>query len=41
MADNNYKPKVNLDMVLQGYVKADPKLAGAVRGYTAKKEDEK
>lgn len=34
--DNKYVPKLNTDMVLQGYVKADPKLAGLVRGYTAK-----
>ena len=36
--EKKYIPKVNPDMVLQGYVHADPKLAGLVRGYTAKKQ---
>lgn len=41
MAEKKYVPQIDPDMVLQGYVKADPKLAGMVRGYTAKKKEDK
>ena len=41
MAEQKYIPNLNPDMVLQGYVKADPKLAGLVRGYTAEQENKK
>lgn len=28
-----YEPKLNVDALLQGYVGADPKQVGALRGY--------
>lgn len=30
-----YEPKLNVDALLQGYVGADPKQVGALRGYVA------
>ena len=34
-----YQPKLNRDALLQGYVGADPKAVGLIRGYTQQQVD--
>ena len=34
-----YQPRLNPDALLQGYVGADPKAVGLVRGYTQQQVD--
>lgn len=36
---NTYQPKLNKDALLQGYVGADPKAVGMMRGYTQQQVD--
>ena len=36
---DGYQPKLNRDALLQGYVGADPKAVGLVRGYTQQQVD--
>ena len=36
---DGYQPKLNRDALLQGYVGADPKAVGLVRGYTQQQAD--
>ena len=37
--NGGYQPKINPDALLQGYVGADPKAVGMVRGYTQQQVD--
>ena len=37
--NGGYQPKINKDALLQGYVGADPKAVGMMRGYTQQQVD--
>ena len=37
--NGGYQPKLNRDALLQGYVGADPKAVGLIRGYTQQQVD--
>ena len=37
--NGGYQPKINKDALLQGYVSADPRAVGMMRGYTQQQVD--
>jgi hypothetical protein len=37
--NGGYQPKINRDALLQGYVGADPRAVGMMRGYTQQQVD--